>query len=245
MGLAEARNTGLGRSVGDYLQFLDADDVIDPDKISRQVELLGSMPANALVFSSYRYFHETTGTCESVPPYDLPAETSFLHRLIWDWEYNLTIPVHSLLFRRLQLEAVGGFTGGIPTHEDLDLYLRLAMGGVDFVAHPECLAEYRLHPKSLTQDRTRMQQGYLMALGDAMGRACTPRLKILLFARYGLEVAQCSAHVLRRREINVSQAVFHTGHSVASMLSLLLSPLFLVVKVSRRMQTRQNPGDGG
>src|ERR1700748_2090499 len=43
-GAGAARNTALAAAKGDYIQFLDADDLLSPDKIARQVELLSDRP---------------------------------------------------------------------------------------------------------------------------------------------------------------------------------------------------------
>src|SRR5919112_808436 len=51
-----ARNNGLRHSSGDYFQFLDADDLLEPHKFERQVEYLESHPEVDVVYSGVRYF---------------------------------------------------------------------------------------------------------------------------------------------------------------------------------------------
>jgi glycosyltransferase involved in cell wall biosynthesis len=50
------RNTGLRHAVGECIAFLDADDILLPDRIGNQVEFLSSHPEVGLVFSDYRNF---------------------------------------------------------------------------------------------------------------------------------------------------------------------------------------------
>ncbi|MCA1816150.1 MAG: glycosyltransferase family 2 protein, partial [Acidobacteria bacterium] len=51
---AAARNTGLRHSAGDYFQFLDADDLIEPGKFARQIEFLERHADVDIVYSGVR-----------------------------------------------------------------------------------------------------------------------------------------------------------------------------------------------
>src|SRR5215216_2607156 len=51
-----ARNNGISHSSGDYFQFLDADDLVEPRKFERQVEYLEAHPEVDIVYSGVRYF---------------------------------------------------------------------------------------------------------------------------------------------------------------------------------------------
>ena len=53
---AAARNTGIKNSVGNYVQFLDADDLIEPKKLELQVAYLELHPDVDIVYSGARYF---------------------------------------------------------------------------------------------------------------------------------------------------------------------------------------------
>src|SRR3989304_6831314 len=55
-GLPGARNTGIKQSKGEYLVFLDSDDIILPEKIMSQVGFMKEHPQVCLVYSRYQYF---------------------------------------------------------------------------------------------------------------------------------------------------------------------------------------------
>ena len=53
-----ARNTGVAMSSGTYLQFLDADDILPPDKISRQIAALQNAPEGAVATCPWLFLHD-------------------------------------------------------------------------------------------------------------------------------------------------------------------------------------------
>jgi glycosyltransferase involved in cell wall biosynthesis len=83
-GACSARNKGLRNCKGDYIQFLDADDILCPDKISVQVDLAQKY-GDAVVFSGqWDRFHNHTDEC------------SFPERGIYgDWQNTIDWLVHS------------------------------------------------------------------------------------------------------------------------------------------------------
>src|SRR5947207_2276441 len=56
---AAARNNGIRQAKGNYFQFLDADDLIEPQKLEQQVAFLQQHPEVDIAYSSVRYFSES------------------------------------------------------------------------------------------------------------------------------------------------------------------------------------------
>jgi glycosyltransferase involved in cell wall biosynthesis len=65
-GASTARNKGLEQAKGDYIQFLDADDLLSPDKLQSQVKLLTVNPGKVAVCSTI-HFTDQTGTANQKP----------------------------------------------------------------------------------------------------------------------------------------------------------------------------------
>lgn len=59
-GACKARNYAFSQSSGDYIMFLDADDLMTPDKIQVQMDILLESPENTIAFSRWERFYTTT-----------------------------------------------------------------------------------------------------------------------------------------------------------------------------------------
>jgi glycosyl transferase family 2 len=124
-GAASARNFGLERCGGDLIAFLDADDYWEPQKLERQLAVLERHPEVGAVAG--RFFIQDPGRERTL---NLAGDPSLYDR-VWDrptggiaFEIARRIWTSVLLVRR---EVLGGlrFDEGLPTAEDVDLWVRL------------------------------------------------------------------------------------------------------------------------
>jgi glycosyltransferase involved in cell wall biosynthesis len=131
-GLAAARNTGIGLARGEFIAFLDADDVWLPQKLSKQLALLRSRPDADLCITLVQHVSEVRGT--SLADITLPNDAPRLGRLM-----------QCLLARRRAFAVVGPFDGRTRTRGDQDWFIRAADAGLIEVVVPEVLTLRRIH----------------------------------------------------------------------------------------------------
>lgn len=170
-GLSSARNKGLQEAKGQWIQFLDADDTIEPLKFERQLsELQKNISANSICYTNYQL-----GRFDDINSV-VPAHTSvqfrtkqYLQELVARWEKSLSIPCHCFLFSSsLFFENSISFDESLPNHEDIECWTRLFSLGVEVVFVDQVLCRYRVSPKSMSSNQQRMKDGYLQVLEKLM-----------------------------------------------------------------------------
>ena len=142
-GAAAARNTAFSLSQGDYIQWLDADDLLASDKIARQMEVLDQCPSKRTILSSawgrflYRYYR-----AEFVPS-ALWCDLSRLEWLLRSMEQNLYMQTATWLVSREVTEAAGPWDTRLLGDDDGEYFARVLLqsDGIRFV--PESKVYYR------------------------------------------------------------------------------------------------------
>ena len=137
-GLSAARNFGFKAGTGDYICFLDADDILMPDKFEKQLEKFRQEPDLGVVISGY-YDVDYDGKT-IIQAVKKSWNRDGLHRLL----NHEVFPPHAALIRREVLEHSNLFPEDIETgesQEDWQLWLDLALSNVHFgsVSAPTCL----------------------------------------------------------------------------------------------------------
>jgi len=156
--VAAARNTGIRAASGEYLTFLDDDDLIMPTKIERQVQVMASQPKVGLVHCRFYYADEDGNYLYKA---GLLPEGEVLPRLVC----SNFVWVGAPLIRRHCFDQVGLFDEEIPSvTADWDMWLRIAQAGYWFACVQELLGAYRIHRGSMMSDVARLEQGMFAVL---------------------------------------------------------------------------------
>lgn len=145
MGESSARNRGIQEACGDYIAFLDADDLWLPGKLAQQVVLMDQNPEAVLIYSpcfwinaaGERIFHHGS----NIVGEGIPGLADVFPQLALG---DLMASPSCVMVRRAYLAQGRGFDPTIRHGEDWDLWLRLSLQGpVLFVSEP--LVCYRIH----------------------------------------------------------------------------------------------------
>lgn len=135
-----ARNKALEAANGDFILFLDDDDLLAPRALGRLENALRSEPNAVAAVGAALYFDESGQTKRLAHP-KRPALLDVRMEVMFGW------PAHpgSTLWRTELLKQVGGWPEDLTQGEDQDLWLRLAEMG-PIAALPETVLLYRKHP---------------------------------------------------------------------------------------------------
>lgn len=157
-GLAAARNTGIRRSNGDYLVFLDADDRLLPGALQVGLDVLRAHPECAFVSGHYRHIGVDGA---HLPTPDLPCVTEDHYGALLRTNY-IGMPA-TALYRREVFEHVTGFDASVAGCEDYDLNLRITRR-FPVHCHEDVVADYRRHGSTMSGDLPTMLTGAMTAL---------------------------------------------------------------------------------
>jgi glycosyltransferase involved in cell wall biosynthesis len=218
-GMSASRNVGIGVARGDYVAFLDADDVFLPDRLLRHVSILKERPEVAMVQSQQIYWYCWQGSRAS------PQEQTFrrapLHlgdaiihppiglRLLFgvpDWFTN----VSSITVRREVALALGGFEDQFRGLYEDQVFLTKVYANHTVYALQANLAKYRLHQGGTVHATVKMIRGPKSAYFDKTRQLRDWQFKYLR----GLAIDDTITSDLLEKHL-------HRAHSKASVVSNL------------------------
>ena len=158
-----ARNAGIAASRGALIQFLDADDLLLPEKIGLHARYLTENPGVAVVYSDFCYFCDGPVRAYRESPEIVRHKCGYGSPWLALLSGNFIV-VHAALTRREAIVDVGGFEESFRACEDYVLWLRLA-GREGIFAHlGGPLALYRQGAPSASSNEIGMLRGTIRAI---------------------------------------------------------------------------------
>jgi glycosyltransferase involved in cell wall biosynthesis len=147
-GAAAARNKAFSLSRGGYIQWLDADDLLTPDKIARQMEIAEQSPSRRTLLSSAWGAFMYRASAARFNPTSLWADLAPTEWLTRKWEGNLHMQTATWLVSRELTESAGPWDTRLLGDDDGEYFFRVinASNGIRFV--PQSRVYYRIMPGS-------------------------------------------------------------------------------------------------
>ncbi|MBD0300672.1 MAG: glycosyltransferase [Tolypothrix sp. T3-bin4] len=164
-GVSTSRNRGLSHATGEFISFIDADDLWTPDKLETQLKALQENPKAAVAYSWTDYIDESSQPLQGSGYMSVNGDV-YAKLLLIDFIGSGSNP----LIRRYALTEVGGFDQSMTPSEDRDLWLRLA-ARYHFVAVPSPQILYRQSANSASTNILRMEKSSLRVIEQSFTQA--------------------------------------------------------------------------
>jgi glycosyltransferase involved in cell wall biosynthesis len=171
-GVPVARNHGLSHATGEFITFLDADDLWTPDKLELQLATLQQHPEAGVVYSWAYYMDEEGESFHAENPIFFEGNV-YAELLVRDF----IVSGSNCLIRRQAIESVGEFDPSIPGADDWDYWIRLALHW-PFVVVPKLQIFYRQSSGSVSSKVEAMEKNNLRVIEKGF-QAAPPEIQSL------------------------------------------------------------------
>ncbi|SDL82273.1 glycosyltransferase, partial [Aliiruegeria lutimaris] len=191
-----ARNTGVKLSTGNFLQFLDADDILPSDKIARQISVLSKAPRRSVAICPWQVLHDD-GRCDPPDPRDYWKNyDEGIDFLLAMWLRGGFFPPHPWLVPRALAETCGPWNTNLAADQDGEYFGRLLTVSGPVLYCSDTSVQYRSPPAgAVSLDRSRRAgesrvrafetvAEHILTIRDdrAARRACLSRIRTTAYA---------------------------------------------------------------
>lgn len=158
MGLADARNTGLRESTGEFIVFLDSDDRLLPNALEAGINSLREHPDCVFVSGFCRQIDQEGNLLPFIDQSRIKEGTDHYQALL---QNNYIWTPANVIFRRNIFQKISAFDCSINQTADYDLYLRITRH-FPVYQHGEIVSEYRQHETSMSSNHLVMLKHILV-----------------------------------------------------------------------------------
>lgn len=155
-GQTVALNRCLAEARGDFIQYLDADDILEPQKIEVQVNRLLEEPSGTLAIAPWaRFYKNDLSNAKFKPNRDWKDYEDPIAWLTDCWTNNGTMPPTSWLYPREIIDATGLWHESLTLNNDMEYFTRAVLACKKIAFCPEARWYYRSGNPSLSGQRSK------------------------------------------------------------------------------------------
>jgi glycosyltransferase involved in cell wall biosynthesis len=151
-GPARARNTALSMATGEFIAFLDADDIWLPNRLMESLKSFEGRPQVGLSYGFVSRIGDDGVVIDTFADRQKHGEGRIAEYI---YTRAVDMPCLTITLRRKCIDEVGMFDEAIKGPEDRDLWLRIAQR-YEVALVPHLIAHYRLSPGSITSDTDKL-----------------------------------------------------------------------------------------
>ena len=231
-GASAARNRAFELSEGEYIQYLDADDLLDQDKIRLQMEVLKTADEGTLVFGRWGTFQRSI---ENVIWKDLPVNKNYddVKQFLIDlWESGMTVVIYSWLISRKLVEESGGWDVKLSTSDDGEFSARLVFIARKVLFVETSLGYYRKdNESSLSRQTTKKAlksnlksfETYIQLMKDDIANPDIRRSLALVYSRFLYKIPPVHKDLISETRHKINSLGFIKPLNTMKVLDRLLS----------------------
>ncbi len=167
-GVSTSRNRGIALAKGEYISFIDADDLWIPDKLEAQFNALQENPQAAVAYSWTDWINESGEVIYGGGHHQISGDV-YAHLFLGDFIEGGS----NVLIRKSALDKVGIFDETVNFSEDWEMWLRLA-AQYQFVVVPRTQILYRISHQSASCNVLQMEKSSLQVIDKAILQSPQP-----------------------------------------------------------------------
>jgi glycosyltransferase involved in cell wall biosynthesis len=190
-GLSRTRNNGVATSTGEWIAFLDHDDIWEPTKLQQQLKVAQSTSAD-VIYTNARNFGDVDRVADLRSDPEAMLEGDLFEALLMD---NFIV-MSSAMMKKSLFDQVGGLTESPILAEDWDLWLKSAACGSKFAVVRDPVTLYRWRAGSFSKNHERMRQLRILAVEQALKTTRGRALPWTVRRKAMANVESCSAWFL-------------------------------------------------
>ncbi len=218
-GVSSTRNFGLEKAKGEYIQFLDADDLIANNKLELSLQMINeSVNKNIqIVFTNFKMF--TANIKKTEEPFCNLNESLFSYEnLLYKWNETFSIPIHTALIKTSLIENIR-FPENMTAQEDWIFWVNLFRNHPQIIFIDKPLAFYRrnISSRTLSRDMLEDQLKAYEYFKNFLTEEEFHKMSLVLISRYYRK----SGHFIHEYNLVKKSNTYKTGNFIKKSLRKL------------------------